>query len=44
LILPPSVECSWWKRTSFGDVAVTSLTGTFTRPKLIEPLHIALGM
>lgn len=36
--------CSWWNRTSFGEVAVTSFTGTLTSPKLIEPLHMGLGM
>jgi hypothetical protein len=27
-----------------GEVAVTSLTGTLTRPKLTDPLHMARGM
>src|SRR5436190_8449761 len=40
----PSSSCSWWKRTSLVDVAVTSFTGTFTSPKLIDPLHSGLGM
>jgi hypothetical protein len=41
---PLSSSWSWWKRTSLLDVAVTSLTGTFTSPKLTDPLQIALGM
>jgi len=28
----------------FGEVAVTSFTGTLTSPKLIEPLQMALGI
>ena len=36
--------CSWLKRTSWDDTAVASFTGTFTRPKLIEPLQMARGM
>src|SRR4051812_19128541 len=28
-----------WNRTSFGDTALYSFTGTFTRPKLIDPLQ-----
>src|SRR5438045_1533775 len=32
---------SWWKRTVFGDVALYSLTGTLTNPKLIAPDQIA---
>src|SRR5437667_4739717 len=40
---PPSFSCSMWKRTSLCRTAVTTFTGTFTRPKLIEPLQIALA-
>jgi hypothetical protein len=32
------------KRTSFCDTALNSFTGTFTSPKLTDPLQIALGM
>src|SRR5262245_56805389 len=32
-----------WKRTSFGRTAVTSRTGTFTRPKLTAPVQIDLA-
>ena len=39
----PSASCSWLKRTSFGDTAVVSFTGTLTSPKLIEPLQIERG-
>src|SRR5262245_37525328 len=39
-----SASCSWWKRTSLGEVAVTSLTGTLTSPKLTDPLQMDLGM
>src|SRR5260370_23183729 len=35
---------SWLKRTSFGDTAENSFTGTFTSPKLMAPLQIARGM
>src|SRR5437868_11355183 len=40
----PSLSCSWWKRTSFWDVAVNSLIGTFTRPKEMAPDQMALGI
>src|SRR5437660_5937255 len=40
----PSASCSWWQRTVFFDTALYSFTGTFTSPKLIEPLQIDLGM
>src|ERR1051326_2886179 len=40
---PPSRSCSMWKRTSLWRTAVTTFTGTFTRPKLIEPLQMALA-
>jgi hypothetical protein len=29
-----------WKRTSLGEVAENSFTGTLTNPKLIDPLQI----
>src|ERR1700748_2963830 len=32
---------SWWKRTDLGEVALYSLTGTLTSPKLIAPDQIA---
>src|SRR5438270_5376065 len=35
---------SWWKRTSLGDTALTSLTGTFTSPKLMAPPQMDLGI
>ena len=34
---------SWWKRTSWDRVAEIMRTGTVTRPKLIDPVQIALG-
>ena len=34
----------WWNRTSFGDTALYSFTGTFTSPKLMAPLHIDRAM
>src|SRR4051812_15095026 len=37
---PPSLSCTRWKRTSFGEVAENSFTGTDTRPKLTEPLQM----
>ena len=37
----PVLADSWWKRTVFGEVALYSLTGTLTSPKLIAPLQIA---
>src|SRR2546423_7725963 len=40
----PSDSCSWWKRTDFLETALYSFTGTLTRPKLIAPVHIDLGM
>src|SRR5438874_13299145 len=40
-IRAPVLPDSWWKRTVFGDVALYSLTGTFTSPKLIAPDQIA---
>src|SRR6476659_5022374 len=44
LIRAPSSSWTMWKWTSFGDTALQSFTGTFTRPKLIAPLHIDRGM
>ena len=38
----PVSASSWWKRTSCDCVADTSRTGTVTRPKLIDPVQIAL--
>src|SRR5205085_189024 len=35
---------SWWKRTSLGDTALISFTGTFTSPKLMAPPQIDLGI
>src|ERR1022692_3155652 len=35
---------SWWKRTVLGEVALYSLTGTLTSPKLIAPDQIARAM
>src|SRR5690242_846616 len=35
---------SWLKLTSLLFVAPTSFTGTWTRPKLIAPVQIALGI
>src|SRR5205823_10119400 len=40
-LVRPSI---WWKRTSLGDTAENSFTGTFTSPKLMAPLQIARGM
>src|SRR6266566_4838596 len=39
----PSAAWSWLKRTSFLRTLVNSFTGTFTSPKLIDPLQIALA-
>src|SRR5438270_4850002 len=36
----PSLSWSMWKRTSLGEVAEKSFTGTLTRPKEIDPLQI----
>src|SRR5438477_466855 len=41
---PPSLSWTMWNRTSLGEVAENSFTGTFTRPKLIDPLQIGRGM
>src|SRR5207248_4507010 len=43
-ILPPSLSWSMWKRTSLGEVAEKSFTGTLTRPKLMEPLQMGRGI
>src|SRR5256885_13025428 len=43
-ILPPSLACSMWKRTSLGEVAEKSFTGTLTSPKLMEPLQMGRGI
>ena len=40
-IRAPVLLESWWKRTVFGEVALYSLTGTLTSPKLIAPDQIA---
>src|SRR6201985_2578725 len=37
----PVFPDSWWKRTDLGEVALYSLTGTLTSPKLIAPDQIA---
>src|SRR5581483_7642898 len=37
----PDFSSSWWKWTSLCRTAAYSFTGTFTRPKLIEPDHTA---
>src|SRR5437763_16344590 len=37
----PVLLDSWWKRTVLGEVALNSLTGTLTSPKLIAPDQIA---
>src|SRR5437588_8407702 len=43
-ILPPSLSCSMLNRTSLGEVAENSFTGTLTNPKEIDPLQIGLGI
>src|SRR5581483_1706707 len=40
----PVPSSSWLNRTSFGETALNSFTGTLTSPKLIAPLQIARGM
>src|SRR3954469_10055832 len=37
---PPSLSWTRWNRTSLGEVAENSFTGTDTSPKLTEPLQI----
>src|SRR5438477_459374 len=39
----PVPASSWLKRTSFGDTAPTSFTGTLPSPKLIAPLQMGRG-
>src|SRR4051812_30286459 len=38
-----SFSCSWWKWRSRSRTALTSCTGTFTSPKLSDPLQSARG-
>src|SRR5256885_17223658 len=40
----PAPSSSWLNRTSLGDTALNSFTGTLTSPKLMAPLQMALGM
>src|SRR4051794_22592919 len=40
----PVPSSSWLNRTSFGETALNSFTGTLTSPKLMAPLQMALGM
>src|SRR3954462_6815300 len=40
----PVPSSSWLNRTSLGETALNSFTGTLTSPKLIAPLQMALGM
>ena len=40
----PVFFSSWWKWIVWSRTAVYAFTGTLTRPKLIEPLHVARGM
>src|SRR5581483_10362948 len=40
----PVPSSSWLNRTSLGETALNSFTGTLTSPKLMAPLQIALGM
>jgi hypothetical protein len=40
----PLFLSNWWNRTVLLSVAVNRRTGTFTSPKLIAPLQIALAM
>jgi hypothetical protein len=35
---------NWLKCSSFSEMAEYTFTGTFTSPKLMEPVQIALGM
>jgi hypothetical protein len=42
-IRAPVPSSSWLKLTSRERVAVVSLIGTLTSPKLMDPLHTALG-
>ncbi len=40
----PFLPLSWWKRTVLRLIALYSLTGTVTRPKLIAPVQIERGI
>src|SRR4051812_37666528 len=40
----PVPSSSWLNRTSLGDTALNSFTGTLTSPKLMAPLQMALGI
>src|SRR5688500_14694582 len=40
----PVPSSSWLKRTSLGETALNSFTGTLTSPKLMDPLQMALGI
>src|SRR5436305_11848548 len=40
----PVPSSSWLNRTSLGETALNSFTGTLTSPKLMAPLQIALGI
>ena len=40
----PSLRCTSRKRTVLDSIAVYSLTGTVTRPKLIVPFQIERGI
>src|ERR1700761_6671269 len=40
----PVFPLSWWKRTFLRLIALYSLTGTVTKPKLIAPVQIERGI
>src|SRR2546423_13186005 len=40
----PVPSSSWLNRTSLGDTALNSFTGTLTSAKLMAPLQMALGI
>src|SRR5688500_8732078 len=40
----PVPSSSWLNRTSLGETALNSFTGTLTSPKLMAPLQMALGI
>src|SRR5215207_2151439 len=40
----PVFLSSWWKWTVWSREAVNALTGTLTRPKLIDPFQVGRGM
>src|SRR5215207_7316382 len=44
LMREPVRESSWLKLTFLRDTAAYSLIGMLTRPKLIDPLQMALGI